>query len=221
MAEEISPEAQRRVGAVYEALRAANVSGMVDVTPAYTTVQATFEPGALTAPSAAEVQERVREVVAGAWSRRAVPSAAGHVAEIPVCYEGADLAPDLADLAAARGLSEREVIDLHSRAEYTVAFVGFSPGFGYLTGLPKALETPRLDVPRTRVPAGSVGIAGAQTGVYPHSTPGGWRLIGRTPITLFDPQRLPPSLLVIGERVRFKPISRERFEELASRRSGA
>ncbi len=114
--------------------------------------------------------------------------------EIPVWYDG----PDLADVAAHCGLSVEEVVRLHSGAEYRVEFLGFSPGFPYLSGLPPELATPRLTTPRTRVPAGSVAIGGTQTGVYPSPTPGGWRIVGHTNLTLY-----PPVLLQMGDRIRF------------------
>lgn len=217
----ISPESHARVRAVYEALRGAQIAGLIDVTPAYTTIQLMFDAAALGSPGAPDPEPVVRGVVERSLAAGIGSQAHGHLAEIPVCYEGEDFAPDLAAVASLHGLTTRDVVERHSGAEYSVQFLGFSPGFAYLAGLPAELATPRLDSPRARVPAGSVGIAGSQTGVYPQSTPGGWRLVGRTPIALFDPQRLPPSLLVIGERVRFRPISREQFDELASRRSGA
>jgi inhibitor of KinA len=133
--------------------------------------------------------------------------------EIPVCYsEG--FGPDLAEVCAIHGLTPAQAIELHASAEYLVYFLGFVPGFAYLGELPEALVTPRLAVPRRRVPAGSVGIAGNQTGVYPFSTPGGWRLIGRTPVAMFRDEREGLSLLAIGDRVRFAPISAERFGEM-------
>lgn len=124
--------------------------------------------------------------------------------EIVASYGGAD-GPDLPDVARASGLSEAEVVRLHSGARYTVAFIGFSPGFPYLLGLPGVLATPRLATPRTRVPAGSVGIGGPYAGIYPHATAGGWRLIGRTDRTLFDPASNPPSVFAPGDAVRFVP----------------
>ncbi len=131
-------------------------------------------------------------------------SVAGRVVEIPVRYGGDD-GPDLSDVARAAGLSDDDVVGVHSSAEYVVGFVGFSPGFAYLLGLDERIAVPRLKTPRPRVPAGSVGIGGAYTGVYPRATPGGWRLIGRTDIELFDPGRDPPALLRPGDRVRFVP----------------
>jgi KipI family sensor histidine kinase inhibitor len=133
--------------------------------------------------------------------------------EIPVCY-GEDYGPDLHDVAEMHGLTVAQAIELHASAIYVVYFLGFVPGFAYLGDVSKSLATPRLARPRHRVPPGSVGIAGRQTGVYPVATPGGWRLLGRTPITMFRPDRAEMSFLSIGDQVRFIPISRERFAEL-------
>jgi len=133
--------------------------------------------------------------------------------EIPVCY-GGEFGADLAEVCALRGLTEAQAIELHASAEYLVYFLGFVPGFAYLGELPEALVTPRLATPRRRVSAGSVGIAGNQTGVYPFATPGGWRLLGRTPMAMFRTDRDGLSLLSIGDRVRFTPISADRFAAL-------
>ena len=135
--------------------------------------------------------------------------------EIPVCY-GGEYGPDLSDVAAMHGMTTAQAIELHRSASYLVYFLGFVPGFAYLGGLPEALVTPRLATPRRRVPAGSVGIAGSQTGVYPFATPGGWRLLGRTPMAMFRTGREALSLLSIGDRVRFTPISRDQFIALES-----
>ena len=128
--------------------------------------------------------------------------------EIPVSY-GGEYGPDLNDVAALHGLSAHDVVRLHSEAVYTVYFLGFVPGFAYMGGLPEALATPRLPAPRKRVEAGSVGIGGGQTGVYPFPTPGGWRLIGRTPLPMFQAGRENMSLLEIGDQVRFRPTQEE------------
>ena len=130
--------------------------------------------------------------------------------EIPVCYDG-EYGPDLKDVAELHGITTERVIELHATTTYITYFLGFAPGFAYLGQLPDALATPRLGTPRKSVPAGSVGIAGTQTGVYPISTPGGWRLLGRTPAKMFQPERAEMSLLSIGDRARFVPISPEQF----------
>jgi len=133
--------------------------------------------------------------------------------EIPVCY-GGEFGPDLAEVCAKRGMTPAQAIELHASVEYLVYFLGFVPGFAYLGELPNELVTPRLAAPRKRVPVGGVGIAGNQTGVYPFATPGGWRLIGRTPLAMFRADREGLSVLSIGDRVRFTPIDAERFAAL-------
>ncbi len=124
--------------------------------------------------------------------------------DIPVVY-GTAAGPDLAEVARHAGLTEKQVVELHASVDYVVWFLGFQPGFPYLGGLPEQLATPRRDEPRLLVPAGSVGIGGAQTGIYPLATPGGWQLIGHTPLPLFDPHRDEPVLLRPGDTVRFIP----------------
>lgn len=167
----------------------------------------------------------VTELVPGARSLLVVAADRTALDEVRALLDGADLThppggdprevtldvhydgKDLALVARDAGLSERDVVELHTGAVYTVAFTGFAPGFGYLTGLPEPLRQPRLKSPRTRVPAGSVGVAGEFTGVYPRESPGGWRLLGHTPATLFDPRAERPALLSPGDRVRFRSAS--------------
>lgn len=134
-----------------------------------------------------------------AWDIPPLPARAGGAIEIPVRYDG----PDLADVAARWGVPEHEVATIHTAAEFRVAFCGFAPGFGYLTGLPSRYDVPRRATPRTSVPAGSVALAGPYTGVYPRSSPGGWQLIGTTDAVLWDHTRVPAALLAPGTRVRF------------------
>ena len=171
----------------------ARIPGVVNLHPAYASVLIVFDPLRTTH---AEVQEAVARIPTGARkvARKRV--------EIPVRYDG----PDLANVAALHGISAQRVVELHASAVYSVAFLGFVPGFAYLTGLPEALWTPRLAAPRKVVPAGSVGIAGEQTGVYPIATPGGWQLIGTTDAVLFDATRDPMSLLESGDEVVFRPV---------------
>jgi inhibitor of KinA len=140
---------------------------------------------------------------------------APRLVEIPVCY-GGDLGPDLDDVARMHELSPDEVVRLHSAAEYLVYMIGFMPGFAYLGGLPERIATPRRKTPRTAVPAGTVGIGGRQTGVYPLVSPGGWNLIGRTPVKIFDIARSEPTLLGTGDRVRFRPMTRAEFDEAST-----
>lgn len=136
------------------------------------------------------------------WNTITVSAQAGRLVEIPVRY-GGKWGPDLANIAAHTGLSVDEIIRIHSEAEYTVFFIGFQPGFAYLGGMPAGLTTPRRSSPRQAVPAGSVAIGGAQTGVYPKTSPGGWQILGHTDVVLFDPSRNEPSLWMPGDRVKF------------------
>ena len=135
--------------------------------------------------------------------------------EIPVCYDG-DLAPDLTSVAHHTSLTTEQVIALHSGGDYFVYFLGFSPGFAYLGGVPRQLQVPRLASPRKHVSAGSVGLAGGQTGIYPHDSPGGWQLVGRTPLRMFVPSANPPSCLQFGDQVLFRRITRDEFDRLAN-----
>jgi inhibitor of KinA len=199
--------AHRRVCSARERIRSASIHALEDVTPAYATLLLTFDPTVLNAERA--MREVGSAITASGFSQ---PGRSRRV-EIPVCYEG-DCAPDIEEVARRHNLTARDVATKHAAAEYEVCFIGFVPGFGYLGGLPSELATPRLESPRARVPVGSVGIAGNQTGVYPFATPGGWRLIGRTPLTMFDATRERASVLGIGDCVRFVAISRETFADM-------
>jgi len=136
------------------------------------------------------------------------------VIEIPVCY-GGSFGPDLEIVAKHHHLTPEQVIHIHSKPKYLVHMIGFAPGFPYLGGLNEEIATPRRQSPRVKIPAGSVGIAGNQTGVYPIESPGGWQIIGRTPVKLFNPHKTPPTLLQTGNYITFKPISRKEYEQLA------
>jgi len=195
------------IGQCLHTIRDADVPGLINVTPTATTLLLEFDIDDL---DDEKILESVQRAFPGAaWTPKAATSA---IIEIPVCYD-TSCAPDLADVARMHNITQAELIRLHSSPTYFVQFIGFVPGFGYLSGLPAQLNTPRLDVPRTRVPPGSVGIAGDQTGVYPGNTPGGWRLIGRTPLRMFDAGRERPSVLTRGDRVHFVPISLAEFNE--------
>ncbi|MFN8473672.1 MAG: 5-oxoprolinase subunit PxpB [Anaerolineae bacterium] len=193
------PLANRHVLGLMSALKAARPAGIVDVSPAYHTLLVFFDPLVLPPTAAAEV------IAAADRAADIEHAAEGPTVEMEVSYGGAD-GPDLPDVARHSGLSEAEVVARHSAGLYVVMFVGFMPGFAYLAGLDPRLATPRLPTPRREVPTGSVGIGGDQTGVYPAPLPGGWRLIGRTALTLYDPHRDPPTLLCAGDRVRFVAI---------------
>lgn len=201
---EISPEVNRRVLALCAALERAQRSGIVSCVPAYHTLLVEYDPLLMT----------YEEVLA---CLRALPDAdareeAGRTVSIPVCY-GGEFGPDLGLVAAHSGLTPEEVIARHSGGSYRVYMLGFRPGFPYLGGLDSRLATPRLATPRPRIEAGSVGIAGDQTGIYPEASPGGWNIIGRTPLSLFDERRA-SALLRPGDMLRFVPVSREGYERI-------
>jgi inhibitor of KinA len=206
----------------FRRLQDAAIPGIIELAPAYTTVAVFFDPivVANAAPKVDQaldwLMERVREVVAADANRgrrvRSTRSDARSI-EIPVCYDP-EFALDLDHVASQAKLTPKKVVDLHSGPEYRVSCIGFVPGFPFLAGLPKELATPRRPTPRKEIPAGSVGIGGAQTGIYPLRSPGGWNLIGRTPLHLFDPEKTPPAFLRAGDRVRFRAITREEFEAL-------
>ena len=206
---------------VFQMLQRAAIPGVIELAPAYTSVAVFFDPIALLKSYGAangvldELAPRIRStIVAPARRRRrGTAAAAPRSIEIPVCYD-AEFGFDLSHVAEHTKLSEREIIDLHSTGQYRVACIGFVPGFTFLTGLPKNLATPRRKVPRTEIPPGSVGIGGAQTGIYPLRSPGGWNLIGRTPLKLFDASKNLPTLLHPGDRVRFRAITKEEFQSL-------
>ena len=222
-ADAITPEARDSVLKLLRLLESEPISGVRNLHPAYSSLLLTFDPLKL---RHAELQTTLRGYL-DRLDRVQLPQP--RIIEIPVCY-GGEFGPDLADVASLHSLTPEQVIEAHAAATYAVCFLGFVPGFAYLAGLPDALATPRLATPRRQVPARSVGIAGRQTGVYPCATPGGWRLIGRTPLDMFRagrPRRVRAvlaarceqmSLLAIGDRVHFTPVSRERFAQISRER---
>ncbi len=219
--EEAPEETLDQVLRTLHLLREAAIPGVIELASAYTSVAVFFDPIVVAEASGRPdetfdwLTTQIQGVVNGAGRRKRVRTAGSDVrlVEIPVCYD-LEFAPDLDDVARRAELSAKEVVDLHSTGEYRVACIGFVPGFPFLTGLAKKLATPRRDTPRKEIPPGSVGIGGSQTGIYPLRSPGGWNLIGRTPLKLFDPTKNPPALLRAGDRVRFHAITREEFESL-------
>ena len=192
-----------RVHAAAAHLRGAMLPWLVDCVPAYASL-AVFFDGIAPERAAEAVSRRLADASAS------IAAVSSRLVDIPVCY-GGEHGPDLDEVARHTGLDATQVIERHAHPDYHVAMLGFSPGFPYLLGLDAALAVPRLATPRVRVPAGSVGIGGTQTGAYPHAGPGGWRLIGRTPLALFDARRDPPARLLPGDRVRFVPIDATQF----------
>jgi inhibitor of KinA len=204
---QITLDAHDRVRKLLRLLEMEPIAGVRNLHPAYHSILVKFDP--------LQCHHDELEDILRQYIRRVenVSLPDPREIEIPVCY-GGEYGPDLDDVGALHGMSPEQVIALHSSRTYLVYFLGFVPGFAYLGGLPEALATPRLATPRRRVPPGSVGIAGNQTGVYPVATPGGWRLLGRTPISIFQPNRDELSLLSIGDCVRFTPISSAHFASL-------
>lgn len=200
----IDPQINRKVQAVRYALQEELPAGVTEIVPAYCSVLIVYDPLTI---NAVELKRLVADLDKRLTQIEVPPP---ETVEVPVCY-GGEFGPDLKQVATHNGISEEEVIQLHSKPGYPIYMLGFTPGFPFLGGLPEKLFTPRLDSPRTSVPAGSVGIANNQTGIYPIESPGGWQLIGRTPLKLFDPNRKAPFLLKAGDLLKFKPISSEEF----------
>ncbi|MGI8697573.1 MAG: 5-oxoprolinase subunit PxpB [Mycobacteriales bacterium] len=190
----VSVDGLETVHRLTAALRAAARPGVVDIVPGYSTVLVTGDGGL-------DLVRLARELPL--WELPPAEAVGGRLVEIPVVYDG----EDLEEVCRLSGLPADDVVSRHTAPEYVVAFLGFSPGFPYLSGLAKALQVPRRMTPRASVPAGSVGLAGDQTGVYPSASPGGWQLIGRTDLVLWDVSREPPALLAPGDRVRFRAVA--------------
>lgn len=193
-----------------QAIRAARLPGVQEVVPAYASLSIRYQPDTRlvsTDSSFAALCAALPAVLS--FERSSTPTA--RLVTIPVCYD-VELGEDLPAAVAHSGLSMAAFVAAHAAANYSVAMLGFAPGFPYLLGLPEALHLPRRGNPRTRVAAGSVAIGGSQTGIYPSALPGGWHLIGRTPLRLFDAQSTPPSALMPGDCVRFEPITRHEFD---------
>nr|WP_236943317.1 5-oxoprolinase subunit PxpB [Hymenobacter sp. PAMC 26628] len=204
----ISPATHAAIQSFNSYLTQHPFAGLRECVPAFTTLTVYYDPWLVSDGGRHQPYEQVAETLREMLAAVGPPAAAAaaDLVEIPVCY-GGEFGPDLAFVARHAGLSAAEVIGRHAAPEYLVHLIGFAPGFPYLGGLDATLATPRLAQPRPRVPAGTVGIAGPQTGIYSLPTPGGWQLIGRTPLRLFDAARAAPSLLHAGQTLRFVSIS--------------
>jgi len=214
LGQRVDPAINEAVRALADALIERPIEGVTDVVPAFTTVAIHYRPEAV--PSAHGDSEipflRLRRQVEAVLSRGLQRAGAGlRTVEIPVCY-GGEFGPDLEEVAQACGLSPGQVIELHAASPHVVYMLGFAPGFPYMGGLDARLAMPRRSTPRVKIPAGTVAIAREQSAVYTLETPGGWNLIGRTPLELFTPRAASPTLLRPGDHVRFVPISREQFD---------
>ena len=190
---------------VNEAWQSGKLSGIIETVPTYRSLTIIFDPLNCS-------RQRLKEYVLSLPENMlSTPAPNGRLWTLPVCYEG-DFAQDLGDVAKSAGISTTEVIALHTASTYLVYMLGFLPGFPYMGDLVPQLQMPRLAEPRIRVPAGSVAITGKQTAIYPFESPGGWRLLGRCPVGLFDHRRIDPALLRQGDQVGFRAISRHEFD---------
>ncbi len=210
---EINEEINRKITTIVQLMKDQQIEGVVDMIPAFCSLLINYDPRII---SFEKMQKRMQALVKmdlkGGVQRR-------RVFEIPVCY-GGQYGPDMETITAHSGLTEKEVIEIHSSRDYLIYMLGFLPGFCYLGGLDERIHTPRLANPRVKISAGSVGIGGSQTGIYPMDSPGGWQLMGMTPVRTYDPGRKKPILVEAGDYIRFIPIEEEeylRIRELVER----
>lgn len=201
---EISPEINQKITATVQLMKEQHIEGVVDIIPAFCSLLINYDPRVIRYD---ELKSRMRDLV-----KMDIKAEAGRkkVYEIPVCYGGV-YGPDIENIAKHAGLSVEEVIEIHSSRDYLIYMLGFLPGFTYLGGLDERIHTPRLANPRLKINAGSVGIGGSQTGIYPMDSPGGWQLMGMTPVKTYDPSREVPILVEAGDYIRFVPVSEEEY----------
>ena len=207
LGETIDETVNRQVMELNRSIMAASIEGVTETVPAFCSVLVCYDPLITDYELlSSRLEELSKSVTSGKKS-------GGRLVKIPVCY-GGESGPDLSFVAEHAGRKEREVIQIHSSRDYRIYMLGFLPGFPYLGGLDKRIHTPRLTTPRTKIPAGSVGIGGEQTGIYPMESPGGWQLIGRTPLKLFDVKRAERPLYEAGDTIRFIPITLEEYHKI-------
>lgn len=213
--DEINLQTQNLVQSICEIFERQHEEWLIEYVPAYTSVTLfydiykAFKLAKKHEPPFETVSRRIHELLSSYTAEQKIRQ---RVIEIPVCY-GGTFGPDLSYVAEHNGLTPEEVIDIHSNGDYTVYMIGFAPGFPFVGGMPEKIATPRRKTPRLKIPPRTVGIAGKQTGIYPIETPGGWQLIGRTPIELFYPGQEPPALLQAGDKIQFKPISLKEYKQ--------
>lgn len=205
--DEISPEINKKITATVQLMKAQQIEGVVDLIPAFCSLLINYDPRIITYES---LQKRMEHLVKLDVTAE---QASKKVIEVPVCY-GGEYGPDIDNIAEHAGLSVEEVIKIHSSRDYLIYMLGFLPGFAYLGGLEECLHTPRLANPRIKINAGSVGIGGSQTGIYPLDSPGGWQLLGMTPVTVYDPLREVPILYEAGEYIRFVPVDEAEYKRI-------
>ncbi|AIE58998.1 5-oxoprolinase subunit PxpB [Bacillus methanolicus] len=216
LGEDINLETQQKVKMITSFLDKTPPEWMIEYIPSFTTVTIFYDPVKISYQHNCDnlpydfVCSQLQQLLAELKDDKTITP---RLVEIPVCY-GGEFGPDLEYVAAFNGLTTEEVIHIHSSGDYLVYMIGFAPGFPYIGGMSEKIATPRRETPRLKIPSGSVGIAGKQTGVYPIETPGGWQLIGRTPLKLFRPDEEPPSLLMAGDKIKFVPISYNDYKEM-------
>lgn len=202
--QEISPEINHRIAATVQMIREQHVEGVVDVIPTYCSLLINYDPRVVLYDDIKQrIQSMLKIDVTGSISKK-------KIYEIPVCY-GGEYGPDIQNIADHAGLSVEEVIKIHTSKDYLIYMLGFLPGFTYLGGLDERIHTPRLENPRLKISAGSVGIGGSQTGIYPLDSPGGWQLMGMTPVKTYDPNRAVPILVEAGDYIRFVQVDEAEY----------
>ncbi|WP_339210639.1 5-oxoprolinase subunit PxpB [Aeribacillus sp. FSL K6-8210] len=204
---EISEAIYQQIRQYVYRLEQIRIEGIVEWVPAYTTLAVFYRPNIISYDELSQKLLKIGEKI------ESMPVPDPIVIEIPTLY-GKEAGPDIQFVAETNGLSEEEVVKIHSSSDYLIYMIGFVPGFPYLGGMDKRIAAPRKKTPRSRIPAGSIGIAGEQTGIYPLETPGGWQIIGRTPVKLYDPQKQDPILLKAGDYIRFVPITEREYEKI-------
>ena len=206
---EINEAVNEKVRNLYLAIRKSEIPGILEMVPTYRSLMIIYDPMNI------ELNNLIERLTEIEKNMESIELPKPRILEIPTIY-GGEFGEDLGFVAEHNGISEDEVIKIHSSVDYRIYMLGFTPGFPYLGGMSEKIATPRLKTPRTKIPAGSVGIAGKQTGIYPIESPGGWQLIGLTPIKLYDPRNKIPILLQAGDYIRFVPIKKDEYDHISS-----